>query len=815
MDTSVRQAVSVRNTIGFRQRIRRLQGSPVQLDLRTFDEDLAAIVELEGSILALSNGDLRDRWHSIRREVAGGCVSGAVRTEAFALVREASARALGERPFAVQIVAGLALERGAVVEMQTGEGKTLTAVMPSALHALTGRGVHILTFNDYLARRDAEWMGPIYRMLGLSVGYVQHGMTPTQRRASYLADVTYVTAKEAGFDHLRDLLVHDPADLVHRPFHSAIVDEADSLMIDEARVPLVIAGSAGGSESRAAELARVVAALLPDVHFTTDEYGRDINLTEAGIEHVERTLACGSLHGDDNYRLLTELNCALHARALLLRDVDYIVRNSRIAIVDEFTGRVVEDRHWPDGLQAALEAKEGLEPKTRGRILGSITLQHFLGLYPRLSGMSGTAQAAADELRQFYGVEVVVVPTHRPMIRIDHPDLVFTHRDAKERALVEEVRAANLKGRPVLVGTSTVEESERIALRLQKAGVECQVLNAKNDEAEAHVIAGAGAPGAVTISTNMAGRGTDIRLGGKNVADRDRVVALGGLYVIATNRHESRRVDQQLKGRAGRQGDPGESRAFISLEDELLVRYGLKNLIPARLLPETSGTPIDNPLVRREIARAQRIIEGQNFEIRRTISKYTAIADEQHRRMMERRQDMLHDRDVPDIWARNPTRRLTLVEAVGEEAVDRAEKIVMLFEIDRAWRDHLALCADLREGIHLVRLGGQDPLTTFSAQAIKAFSQIDDRIDEAVETALENVRVRGNALDLESLGMKAPASTWTYLVNDDPFRDRIGALLTGPGGATVAIYAAVMMMPLLVLWGLIDRYFGKRSRRGG
>ncbi len=379
----------------------------------------------------------------------------------------------------MQIVAGLALERGAVVEMQTGEGKTLTAVMPSALHALTGRGVHVLTFNDYLARRDAEWMGPIYRMLGLSVGYVQHGMTLAQRRASYLADVTYVTAKEAGFDHLRDLLVYDQADLVHRPFHSAIVDEADSLMIDEARVPLVIAGSAGGGESRAAELARVVAALLPDVHFTTDEYGRDINLTEAGIEHVERTLACGSLHGDDNYRLLTELNCALHARALLLRDVDYIVRNSRIAIVDEFTGRVVDDRHWPDGLQAALEAKEGLEPKTQGRILGSITLQHFLRLYPRLGGMTGTAQAAADELRQFYGVEVVVVPTHRPMIRIDHPDLVFTHRDAKERALVEEVRAANLRGRPGTrrhvdgrgIRTHRAASAER---RSRVSGTECQ-----------------------------------------------------------------------------------------------------------------------------------------------------------------------------------------------------------------------------------------------------------------------------------------------------------------------------------------------------
>ena len=813
MDASVRPAVGVRNTIGFHQRIRRLRGSPVQLDLRAFDDDLGAIAGLEVAIRALSSRGIEERWRDLRKEAVARGISQPLRASAFALVREAATRALGQRPFDEQVVAGLALERGAVVEMQTGEGKTLTAVMPAALLALTGRGVHILTFNDYLARRDAEWMGPVYRMLGLSVAHVEHGMTPAQRRASYRADVTYVTAKEAGFDHLRDLLVLDPADLVHRAFHAAIVDEADSLMIDEARVPLVIAGSVDRSPSRASELARLVVALTPDVHFTLDEYGRDVNLTEAGIEHVERTLACGSLHGDNNFRLLTELNCALHAHALLRRDVDYIVRDGRISIVDEFTGRVVEDRHWPDGLQAALEAKEGLEAKTQGRILGSITLQYFLRLYQRLSGMTGTAEAAADELQQFYGVEVIVIPTHRPMIRVDHPDRVFTHRDAKERAVVEEVVRVHRLGRPVLVGTSTVEESERIAQRMRNAGVGCQVLNAKNDEAEALIIAAAGAPGAVTISTNMAGRGTDIRLGGPDEADRERVVAVGGLYVIGTNRHESRRVDQQLRGRAGRQGDPGESRFFVSLEDDLLVRHGIRQLIPARSLGDASDTPIDNPIVRREIARAQRIIEGQNFEIRRTISKYTAILDEQHRRMMERRQDVLHDRDVPDIWQRNSSRCQSLIAAVGEEAVIRAEKVVMLAEIDKAWRDHLALCADLREGIHLVRLGGQNPLIAFSTEAIQSFSQIDERIDGAVETALGNVRVRGTEIDMASLGVKAPASTWTYLINDDPFRDRIGAMLTGPGGATVAIYAAVMMMPLLVLWGLIDKYLGK-GRRG-
>ena len=813
MDASARPAAGVRNTIGFRQRIRRLQGSPIQFDLSAFEGTLAAINRLGPSLTTLSDRALVERWCELRDTVAVRSPTADDRTLAFALIREVASRTLGQRPFDVQIVAGLALDGGAVVEMQTGEGKTLTAVMPAALMALTGRGVHVLTFNDYLARRDAEWMGPVYRTLGLSVAYVDHQMTPAERRASYRADVTYVTAKEAGFDHLRDLLVLDPADLVHRPFHAAVIDEADSLMIDEARIPLVIAGSVDRGASQASELARLVRSLTPGVHFAMDEHGRDVNLTESGIEHIEETLGCGGLHSHDNYRLLTEINCALHAHALLRRDVDYIVRHDRIAIVDEFTGRVVEDRHWPDGLQAALEAKEGLEAKTHGRILGSITLQHFLRLYPRLSGMTGTAQPAAGELEQFYGVEVIVIPTDRPMIRVDHPDRVFAHRDAKELALVDEVVRVHHSQRPMLVGTSSVEESERIADRMRAAGVACQVLNAKNDEAEAQIVADAGAPGAVTISTNMAGRGTDIRLGGRDEADRDRVVALGGLYVIGTNRHESVRVDQQLRGRAGRQGDPGESRFFVSLEDDLLVRYGMRNLIPERLLADATTTPIENPLVRREISRAQRIIDGQNFEIRRTISKYTAMVDEQHRRMMERRQAVLHDHEIADIWERYPDRRQPLVEAVGEAAMIRAEKLILLFEIDRAWRDHLALCADLREGIHLVRLGGQDPLTSFSTQAIKAFSDIDDRIDEAVETALTKVRVRDNQIDLEALGIKAPGSTWTYLINDDPFRDRIGALLTGPGRTTVAIYAAAMMMPLLVLWAVIDKHFGKGRRQ--
>ena len=464
--------------------------------------------------------------------------------------------------------------------------------------------------------------------------------------------------------------------------------------------------------------------------------------------------------------------------------------------------------------------------------------------------MTGTAQDSAAELHQTYGLDVVVIPTHRPMARIDREDLVFTHREAKDRAIVEDVCRAHATGRPVLVGTATVTESESLAERLRSAGVPCVVLNAKNDAEEAPIVARAGAIGAVTIATNMAGRGTDIRLGGggeelggvqgsppfKSGEERsgasgvpasdelggvqgsppfkeDRVAALGGLYVVGTSRHESGRVDLQLRGRAGRQGDPGESRFFVSLEDELLVRFGIQGSIPARFLPEKSDAPVESPVVRREIARAQRIIEGQNLDIRRALASYAAVIEEQHRQLVERRRGILAGESSWDVWAHAPERRAALVAAAGEPAVLDAERKVMLACIDRAWRDHLALCADLREGIHLVRLGGHDPLTRFTSEAIRAFAQIDDAIDAAVRAALDKVRAAGGALDLSDAGLKAPTSTWTYLVNDDPFRNRMAAMLTGPGGVTLAIYSALMMMPLLIAWGLVETLFRRVTGR--
>jgi len=799
-----------RNEITWRDALSRARGSSVQLGLSGFDEQLDAIGRHEPDVRALSDAALRARAIALR-EGAGLRSPADVRAELFALARDAARRAIGQRPYEVQVVAALALDRGAVVEMQTGEGKTLTATMPVALQALAGHGAHVLTFNDYLARRDAEWMGPIYRLLGLSVGTVQQGMDGPARRRAYAADVTYVTAKEAGFDHLRDQLVERAADVVHRPRAFALVDEADSLLIDEARVPLVIAGQVSRAESAGPHLAPLMATLVPGVHYTTDEYRRDVELTDAGFERVEGALGAGSLHAPGRDALLAEVNCALHAQVLLQRDVDYIVHDGQIAIVDEFTGRVMPDRHWPDGLQAALEAKEGLPRRPDGQVLASMTLQRFLRGYGRLCGMTGTARDAAGELRASYGLDVVVIPTHRPVRRVDRPDLVFTHREAKECAVADDVARAHAAGRPVLVGTLTVEESERLGAVLRARGVACEVLNAKEDENEARIVAAAGAAGAVTIATNMAGRGTDIRLGDGTPGSTERVAELGGLYVIGTNRHESRRVDLQLRGRAGRQGDPGETRFFISLDDDLLVRYGIRALIAPRHLPPAQPNPIEHPVVRREIARAQRIIEGQNFEIRRTLARYAAALEEQYALVMERRAALVSGDELPDVWARAPDARARLVAAVGEAATDDAERAVTRAHLDRLWREHLAAGADLREGIHLVRLGGQDPLERFTTGLEAGFGRLSEALDTAVLSSLDGVRAAGGRLEIANVDFKGPSSTWTYLVNDDPFREQVLLSLLGAGGKSMAVYAATVMPALFLVWTVVQ-HFAKRRR---
>ena len=684
------------------------------------------------------------------------------------------------------MIAGIALHEGHIAEMQTGEGKTLAAVAPVAFRALSGQGVHVLTFNDYLPHRDAQWMGPIYRFLGLSVGAIEAGMSSESRRVAYACDITYATAKETGFDFLRDQRVTDPADRVHRGFRWALVDEADSILIDKARIPLVLAGAVEASHDDPGRMAQIVRGLTPEVHFESDEAQRNVHLTEAGLAHVEQILNVPSLHDREHLHRLTQVNLALHARVLLTADVDYIVRADQIEIIDELTGLIVKDRHWPDGLQAAVEAKESVHRKEDGAILGFITLQHFLEQYGQVSGMTATACPAAEELDELYGLNVVVIPPHRPCGRVDQADVVFTHRTAKLEALIQCIHENHRSGRPVLAGTAAVAESEELGNRLLSVGLSCEVLNARNDAAEAEVIEEAGAPGAITISTNMAGRGTDIRLGGRDESRRVEVISRGGLCVIGTNRHESRRIDDQIRGRAGRQGDSGSSRFYISLEDPLIQRHGIDSLIPERYRRPLRTEPLDHPAFQREIDRAQRIVEGQSFEIRRTLSRYSQFIEGQRRQLFERRELVLSGQNQ-FLQEHEPDPYASHCSVASHSDVAEAERIT-LHHLDAAWRDHLAEIAMLRDGIHLVGLGGLNPI-----------DEITSRIDEAIIETFRAVPMGPAGIDLEQEGLRGPASTWTYLVNDDSTADHLANLLTGNRDMGMNVGAG-LMWPLLGLW---------------
>jgi len=754
-----------------------------------------------------SDNHLKNIAKDLKKLVGGGVSPDDLLVEAFALVCEVSRRVLQLDPFDVQVAAGLVMHQGKLAEMQTGEGKTLAAVLPVYLEALIGKGVHVLTFNDYLARRDAQWMGPIYEFLGLTVGFVQEGMTTRQRQKAYAADITYLTAKEAGFDFLRDQRCAKKQDLVQRPFHFAVVDEADSILIDEARVPLVIAGEISSPPIDPYQMAEIIRHLDRDTDYYTDEYAYDVNLTDRGVERVEKHLGIKNLHDLENNQVLAAVNLALQAETLLKRDIDYIIREGKIELVDEFTGRIAENRRWPYGLQNAIEAKEGLEIQPEGTILGSITLQHFLGLYPGLAGMTATAKTSEAEFETFYGLQVVVIPPNRPCIRIDHDDEVFTHKAAKRKALVREIISGHALGRPILVGTASVEESEQLAAELRESGVDCRVLNAKNDEAEAAIVAEAGALNAVTISTNMAGRGTDIKLGGKNQETRDQVLALGGLYVIGTNRHESRRIDNQLRGRSGRQGDPGSSRFIISLEDDLILRYGVKDLIPKSHLPQVQDGAVENPMVAREIARAQRIIEGKNFETRKTLRNYSFLVEEQRKILQRRRRNILLDREpLTLLAARAPQRYSQLLAVVGEEILNQVEKQITLFCIDRCWTGHLEYISYLKEGIHLWQVAGKDPCVEFGKMIIKAFADLEQQIDQEVIAAFERVNITGSGIDLEREGLLGPSSTWTYLVNDSFFENPLRRAIIGSNAFGV-VAALVLLQYLLVLPFLIIARF--------
>lgn len=762
-----------------------------------------------------SEQDLDARVTTVRHHLAAGAPLDASRAEWFALVREVAHRLLGERPYDVQMLAGAVILDGRLAEMQTGEGKTLAAVAPVSLHALRGRGVHVLTYNDYLAQRDAAWMAPVYERLGLSVAAVGEGMGTAARRDAYAADVSYLTVKEAGFDHLRDSLSLDPTDQVHRPFDFALIDEADSILIDEARIPLVIAGNAETTDLDLPRLAALARCYRPRIDFETDEYDRNIFLTEHGTGRVERELGCGDLLVVENLALQADIRNALHAEHLLHRDVDYIVRDGRVELVDELTGRVAENRQWPDGLQAAIEAKEGLTLQAEGKLLSSITIQHFLGKYPKLAGMTATAAPSAHELRDVYNLEIVPIPTHRPSNRIDHPDAIFATQDAKRRAVIEAITGAHTLARPVLVGTVSVEESERLASDLRVHGVPCRVLNAKHDAEEADIVAEAGALGAVTISTNMAGRGTDIKLGGSAERDRDAVTRLGGLLLIGTNRHESRRVDDQLRGRAGRQGDPGSSRFFVSLEDPIMERYGIRTLLPESLLArqlESGHGEVDHPAIRREVARVQRIVEGQHGDIRKRLLEFSLLIERQRERVQDWRQEVLEGTSEPLLAGRSPTRWNALSHAYGDPLLESIEQRLTLLLIDRCWSDHLAEMQVLRDQIHLVTLDGRSPLTEFYRTSKAAFATLIEEIEETIVRTFEGIEITADGVDWEAEGLTAPSATWTYLVNDNVFRGN--TFMTLANRASFGMWAALLCWWILIPWAMgirIKRWWKSRG----
>ncbi len=794
-----------------RQKLHPAGASLPQTDLKPYRPQLEKIRSMD--LRRLSPDELRQRAERLaaaRRDKAADHLQ----AELFALVVEASRRALGLDPHDCQILAGLAMAQGRIAELPTGEGKTLAAVFPASWWALTGRGVHVLTFNDYLARRDAAWMGPAYRLLSLRVGCVQEGQGPAEKRAAYAREVTYATAKEVGFDFLRDQLAYDPRELVQRPFHAALVDEADSILIDEARIPLVIAGLSGRSDFESDRVASLVKSLAAGRDYETDAEHRSVFLTEAGAESLEADLRSGSLFEARNQRLLESVYCSLQAHVLLRRDIDYIVRNGRVEIIDEFTGRVMDKRHWPDGLQAAVEAKEGLAPRPEGRVFGSITLQHYFRLYPRLAGMTATARPAAEELHTFYGLGVTVIPPHRPCIRRDEPDAVFLRKEDKQRALVEEIRRSQDEGRPVLVGTLSVQESEGLAVELRAAGLACQVLNAKNDEQEARIIAQAGRPGTVTISTNMAGRGTDIKLGGPEEEERERAVAAGGLYVLGTNRHESLRIDRQLRGRAGRQGDPGSSRFYISAEDELFKRYGLTELFLKRHRPEKENSPraVESEPIRGEVDHWQRIIEGQNFDVRRSLHAYSSLVEIQRKIVQEERRRILLGEELaggwtlhwPELAAQGRSKR----NGTGLALLERA---IRLRALDRGWADHLAWVNDTKETIHLVRLGGLTPDREFQKSATENFLAMMTSAEESARAEMEGLLAADDPA-LESQKIKGPSSTWTYLVKEDQFG--WGLELAMGKNIGLAVSAALSLMvhgPLYVFVLALRRLLGRKK----
>ncbi|PHR30649.1 MAG: preprotein translocase subunit SecA [Desulfotalea sp.] len=755
------------------------------------------INDLEKDLLSLSDSEIAGKTITFRERLAKGEPLDNLLPEAFAVVREAGSRVLGERHYDVQLVGGVVLHQGKIAEMKTGEGKTLTSTLPVYLNALTGKGVHLVTVNDYLAARDSQWMGAVYEFLGMTCGNVVHGLDDAERRAAYGADITYGTNNEFGFDYLRDNMKFEQSEFCQRGFNFAIVDEVDSILIDEARTPLIISGPAEISTELYAHVDKIIPNFKKDVHYNFDEKSRQVSLTDEGIALGEELLEVENLYDPTSIEKLHHLNQGLKAHIVFKNDVDYIVKNDQVIIVDEFTGRTMEGRRFSDGLHQALEAKERVKIEQENQTLASITFQNYFRMYTKLAGMTGTADTEAPEFKKIYDLDVTVMPTNQPMVRDDYADVIYKNEAAKYRAVVKEIGELHEKGRPVLVGTISIDVSEKISDMLKKVKVPHEVLNAKHHEREAEIIAGAGQLGKVTIATNMAGRGTDIKLG-------EGVVEVGGLHILGTSRHESRRIDNQLRGRAGRQGDAGSSRFYLSLEDDLLRIFGSNRItgIMEKLGME-EDEPIEHNMISRAIENAQRKVEGHNFDIRKHLLEYDDVMNKQREIIYQQRSEVLNGEDVVEViidmiedlvtgiagefyrdrdesvewdwegfttrmgelfhnepdWTEEEHKDLSLEaftekifsfvkekykmqdEVNGEETQRQLEKLILLQIVDSHWKDHLLSMDHLKEGIGLRGYGQKNPLNEYKREGYELFGHMIDTVKSQTVSSLMRVRV--------------------------------------------------------------------------
>jgi len=758
--------------------LKKIFGSKNDRELKRLAPLVDRITSLEPHLRGLADSDLQQYTPRFKERLAQGEDLEALLPEAFAVAREASVRVLGMRPFDVQMIGGMVLHQGKIAEMKTGEGKTLVAVMPAYLNALTGDGVHIITVNDYLARRDTRWMGGVFTFLGLTVDTIVHGLDDEQRRQAYAADITYGTNNEFGFDYLRDNMKFSLEEYVQRGFNYAIVDEVDSILIDEARTPLIISGPAEESTQLYYILNKVAIQLKLEQDYTIDEKARSVLVTEDGVAHAEKLLQLDNLYDPRNIEVLHHMQAALKAQNIFKRDVDYIVKDGQVLIVDEFTGRLMPGRRYSDGLHQALEAKEGVKIENENQTLATVTFQNYFRMYKKLAGMTGTADTEAEEFKKIYNLDVMIIPTHQKMIRTDYPDVIYKTRDEKFQAVVEEIRDCYERGQPVLVGTTSIENSEHLSRLLKREGIKHEVLNAKQHEKEAEIVAKAGQMGNLTIATNMAGRGTDIVLG-EGVVDR------GGLHILGTERHESRRIDNQLRGRSGRQGDPGTSRFYMSLEDDLLRIFGSERIkgLMGRLGMD-DGQPIEHRIVSNAIEKAQKRVEGHNFEIRKHLLEYDNVMNKQREVIYAQRRQILsgesltedilemseelledlveeytaqripeewdlkalgdsfyrqfgfrmrlqeeQDGDLQEVLWEQVSQRFTDRKAqIGPELFERLQQMVMLQVVDNHWKDHLLSMDHLRDGIGLRGYAQQDPLREYQREGYDAFMDLIHRI---------------------------------------------------------------------------------------